>query len=187
VDVEPLTWRQLSRPRRAVVLLACAGASALMLWRVGTRPELSAFLLLGCVGTVLALVDAATLRLPDRLLLPLAAGGAVGLGAAALASDRPHAAVRALLGALLFGGCTLLAAVARPGAFGLGDVKLCCVLGGYLGWLGWSRWITGVGAALALAGVAAAVLLVAGRVRRLDPLPLGPFLVAGTLLAIAAP
>jgi len=67
---------------------------------------------------------------------------------------------------------------------GLGDVKLAPSLGATLGWL--SVGVAGIGlfAAFVLGAVVSIVLLLARRVGRRSAVPFGPFLFAGTALAI---
>jgi leader peptidase (prepilin peptidase) / N-methyltransferase len=64
-------------------------------------------------------------------------------------------------------------------------VKLAAVLGAPLGWLGWPAVLLGAVLPVLLGGVAALALLVTGRIRRDTPVPFGPALVAGFLLAAA--
>jgi prepilin signal peptidase PulO-like enzyme (type II secretory pathway) len=87
--------------------------------------------------------------------------------------------VVAALAAFLF---MLLAHLAYPGGLGLGDVKLALLLGAALGWA--------VGAALMIGLVVAAVaglalILRDGWGARKRPIPLGPFLAVGGLVAAA--
>lgn len=157
--------------------LIATAASALVAWRIGAAPQLPAYLALAVGGTVLAAIDRATLRLPDPLLAALALIGAVNLGIVS-----PAAGLRGLAGAAAYGGCLLAVLLARPAALGLGDVKLAAVLGFHLAWLGWG--------ALLLAAVAghvlAAAYALARRLGRDDAFPLGPHLLAGALVGIAA-
>ncbi|MEU9132304.1 A24 family peptidase [Kitasatospora sp. NPDC048540] len=132
-------------------------------------------------GVVLAFVDARVSRLPDVLTLPLAAGTAV-----LLVLTAPDGAVllRCLFAALVLGGGYLLLALVAP--VGLGDVKLAPTLGALLGWYGWSAVAGGFVLTFLAAAVWAVALLVSGRAGRGDDLPLGPWMLLGTLLAVLA-
>jgi leader peptidase (prepilin peptidase) / N-methyltransferase len=87
------------------------------------------------------------------------------------------------LAALGAGGFLLAAALIRPGAMGLGDVKLAAVLGLYLG--------RGVAAALLVAFVSGSLLGLAliarhGWAARSRTIPFAPFLSLGALAVLAA-
>ncbi|MFD9126882.1 prepilin peptidase [Kitasatospora sp. NPDC059571] len=135
----------------------------------------------GAFGVVLGFVDAAVLRLPDALTLPLALGTAVLLP---LADHRPAVLLRCLLAAaalgLLYGGLALLVPI------GLGDAKLAPSLGAVLALYGWRAVGSGVFCAFLLGGVWGAVLLLTRRAGRGDALPFGPPLLLGALLALLA-
>jgi leader peptidase (prepilin peptidase)/N-methyltransferase len=147
---------------------ADAGSAALFCW-------------VGLFGVVLGFVDAAVLRLPDALTLPLFAGTVVLLP---IADHRPAVLLRCLLAAvalgLLYGGLALLLPI------GLGDAKLAPSLGAVLGLYGWGAVAGGVFAAFLLGGVWGAGLLLTRRAGRGDALPFGPPLLAGALLAVLA-
>jgi leader peptidase (prepilin peptidase) / N-methyltransferase len=127
------------------------------------------------VLVVLAVIDARTRRLPNRIVLP--AAGVVLAAQVAIAPGHALEWVLAALGAFLV---MFLAHLAYPAGLGLGDVKLALLLGAALGWA--------VGAALALGFVAAAVVGLGLLVRggwgaRKRTMPLGPFFAAGGLVA----
>ncbi|WP_200212213.1 prepilin peptidase [Micromonospora coerulea] len=147
-------------------------------------PALPAYLLVGAVGLVLALVDLACLRLPDRLVGAAALGGGLGLAGAALAAGTPARLLGVLAGAgLSFAGYVVLALL--PGSrLGFGDVKLAAALGLPLGWLGWPSLGLGLLLPHLLNGVLVLALLATGRVRRDTALPFGPALLVGAWLAV---
>ncbi|WP_051940023.1 prepilin peptidase [Phaeacidiphilus oryzae] len=130
-----------------------------------------------------AVIDLRERRLPDRLTLPGALGTLVLLGAAGALGDRSGSAVRALIAAGVLGIAFWAVALVAP--MGLGDAKLALTLGAALGWYGWGAVLVGVFVGFLLAGVAGLLLVAAGRARLGDPIPFGPFLVAGTALAVA--
>jgi leader peptidase (prepilin peptidase)/N-methyltransferase len=151
-----------------------AAAGAAVGWRLDP-PALLAWLAVLAVAAPLAAIDLACLRLPDALVAP--AGGAVALVAAA-AGDWPALAA----GALAFAAFAALALLPRS-ALGFGDVKLAGVLGIALGLLGWGALVRGAALSVGAAGIVALGLLACGRARRDTPVPFGPFLLAGALLA----
>jgi leader peptidase (prepilin peptidase)/N-methyltransferase len=129
-----------------------------------------------------AVIDLRERRLPDRLTLPGAFGTLVLLGVAGTLGDRTGSALRALVAAGVLGAAFWLLALAAP--IGLGDAKLALTLGAALGWYGWGAVLAGVFTGFLLAGVAGLLLVAVGRARLGDPIPFGPFLVAGATLAI---
>lgn len=174
-----------SPARVGAVAAVTAATLALIAWRIGPGAALPAFLYLGAVGVALAFIDVATRRLPDPLTLPSYAVGAALLGAAAaVTGDGGARYLHALagMGALLaFYGVQW---VFMPNTIGLGDVKLAGVLGLYLGWLGLDAAVLGVLAIHLLGALYAGVLLATRRADRKAGIPFGPFMLAGTLVAI---
>ena len=142
----------------------------------------------------LAFVDAAVRRLPDRLTGSAYAGtGAFLVLAAAFDLPGPSAAaagghwaslLRAALGGLALAGFYLLILVISPSGMGLGDVKLAASLGTLLAWFGWRVLIAGACAGFLLGGLAGVAVLLSGRATRKQPIPFGPFMIAGAVLAL---
>ncbi|GIF69614.1 prepilin peptidase [Asanoa ishikariensis] len=132
----------------------------------------------------LVLVDLAVHRLPDRLTLPAAAGVVLLLGVAAVPAgfDRWWRAVLAGLAVALFFASTTVV-LGRRG-FGLGDAKLALSCAALLGWFGWGYVLLGLMAGLVASALVSIALLIAGRVRWSSKLPFGPFLIAGTVVAL---
>ncbi len=177
------------RPRAAgigAIVTSSVLALSIMIARFGLSPALPAYGYLAAVGGVLAVTDARQRRLPDRLTLPSypIALALLGLAAAALPGGGRH-----FLGALAGLGVALALFLVQvmiyPDGLGWGDVKLAGILGLYLGWLGLTALAAGLFLGYALAGAAGLALIAAGRASRPTQLPFGPFLLAGTLAAIA--
>jgi leader peptidase (prepilin peptidase) / N-methyltransferase len=165
-----------------VLIVATAVPFGLLTWRIGWKPELSAYCLLAAVGVVAATIDVIEHRLPSLLILP-AYPGLFGLAAAL--QHAAWALARAVLSmAALFAGYLLLAASTR-GGIGAGDVKLAGLIGLALGWRGWFAVMAGslVGFLLGAAAVGL-VLICVRKADRRTPVPLGPALLAGAFLAI---
>ncbi|MFI6267672.1 prepilin peptidase [Micromonospora zamorensis] len=160
----------------AVTLLALVGPSG------GALPALAWWL----GWTIPAVfVDLAVHRLPDRLTLPAAAGTWLLLGVAALDAEPGHW-LRAVIGgagvALFFASTTLL--LGHRG-FGLGDAKLALSVGALLGWYGWPVLLLGLLLAFGLSALVSLALLATRRARWSTHLPFGPFLLLGTVGALA--
>lgn len=149
--------------------------------RVAEGLEAAAFVVFFAGTAVLAVIDARTLRLPNRVLFPVAWTGLALLGASAACSGswprlRVALASAAVLVAVFF-------ALRKASGLGLGDVRLAGLLGLFLGWVGPGAVVAGLVAGTVAGGVFAAVLMVLGTGRR-RLLPYGPFLVLGAWLAV---
>ena len=165
--------------------LLTAAVFVVMAVRFGPSPVLPAFCFLGAVGVALAFIDARYQRLPDALTLLSYPVALVLLGAAALAvPDGGRRFVVALIGLAAAWLLFLIQALIYPAGIGWGDVKLSGVLGLYLGWLGVTALVAGLFLGYVLAAVVGLVLLATRRATRRSQIPFGPFLLAGTLIAI---
>jgi len=171
--------------RRWLAPILAAFAAGSLGWALAARPALAvgAFVVAAIAGVLLALIDLAVHRLPDRIV---GATGAVALAlfiaTAAIDGhwDRP---VRAVLAGLALGTAYLVLALLPGANLGLGDVKLCVVLGLLLGWLGWPAVLLGAVVPHLINGPVALYLLVTRRAGRRTELALGPALLAGALIA----
>jgi leader peptidase (prepilin peptidase) / N-methyltransferase len=159
---------------------------ALRLFREGLGWAIPAYLAVTFVSLVLAVIDATTGLLPNRITYPAFPVVAGLLLLASIGVGDLGRLVRALLAAAAMGVLFLLLALTSPRSMGLGDVKTAPTLGLALGWLSWGSVAVGVVAAFLLGGLAGlAAMLVLGLPRK-SPLPFGPWLVAGALLGVLA-
>ncbi|WP_369133085.1 A24 family peptidase [Modestobacter sp. I12A-02662] len=170
---------------RPALELTTAAVFVLVVLRFGASAELPAFLVLATAAVLLAVVDARHRLLPDRVVLPALAAGAVLLTLAAAATGEWTALLRALLGAAAMFAGFLVLAVLSPSGLGMGDVKLAAVLGLHLGWLGWDAVLVGAVAGFVVQAGGALVLLALRRVRRDSDLPFGPAMLVGAAVAVA--
>jgi leader peptidase (prepilin peptidase) / N-methyltransferase len=151
----------------------------------GWTAALPAWWFLTGVLVVLARVDLAEHRLPDRVLLIGYVGGAGSLTAAALVEGEPGRLARTGLAAVAsFAGMLGLALPVAP-RLGLGDVKLVGLLGGYLGWFGWVEVVTGLAAGFLLGSMVGIWAVVRRRGGWRTEIAFGPALMLGAL-AVAA-
>jgi leader peptidase (prepilin peptidase)/N-methyltransferase len=141
---------------------------------------------LAVCAVALAWIDVAVQRLPDVLTALAYTGTAVLLVLAAATGGHWPDLLRAILGGLALAAAYLALALISRGAIGLGDAKLSASLGTMLAWSGWPALVAGVFAGFLLAAVYGLGLLVSGRATRGQRIPFGPFMVAGTLLALLA-
>lgn len=154
--------------------------------RIGDTADLLAFLVLAAALVALSVVDLEHLLLPNRIVVPLAAGSVTLLGAAALAEEAGDALLRALTCGIGTFAVFSILHLASPRAMGFGDVKLAFVLGLDLGWLGVGEVVLGSVLAFVYGSVVGVVLLVTRIRGRRDHVPFGPFLAAGALTAVLA-
>jgi leader peptidase (prepilin peptidase)/N-methyltransferase len=128
------------------------------------------------VLVVLSAIDFERRILPDKIVLPSAA--VVLAAQIALHPGQSVEWVAASLGASLF---LFLALLAYPQGMGMGDVKLCLLLGAMLGWNVAAGLMLGM-----LAALVPAVLLFArhGAAARKMGIPFGPFLAFGAVVAL---
>lgn len=143
-----------------------------------------AYLWVGGVGVALAAIDIETHRLPDVLTLPSYPVVAALLVIPAVAYDAWSSYLTAVLSALVLFAFYFVLLLIKPGAMGMGDVKLSGVLGLILGWLGWGVLAFGGFLGFLLGGVLGAALMAVGRAGRKSKIPFGPFMLAGALLAV---
>lgn len=184
-----LTSRMLARSRSpapvpstmVAALTALSWLAATLGWLFGTIPSawLPVPLVLTTFAVPLAIADFRYRRLPDVLTLPAYPAIAAALAVAATAS--PGLPLRALLGAMLFGGIHLLVRALSRRSLGAGDVKIAAPAGAVLAAVDWG--------ALPVAAALAAVLTLALQASRRyrDGLPYGPGLLLATCLVAAFP
>jgi leader peptidase (prepilin peptidase)/N-methyltransferase len=161
-----------------LALVAGAGLTVLAILRLGTGPHalLAAWLL--PVLASLAAVDARSRVLPNRIVLPaLLAALAWQL---AFFPGRWAEWIGAGLGA---GFALLLPSLIRPGAIGMGDVKLVVLLGVALGADVVSALTLGL---LAAVPAALFILLRGGAAARHSSFAYGPFLALGAAVVLLA-
>ncbi len=147
---------------------------------------LPAYLYFAAIGMALAAIDLDLKRLPDRIVLPSYPVLGVLLAAAAVAGGDGWRLVRALLAAAALFAFFFALAFAYPDGMGFGDVKLAGLLGLVLGYLSWWAVLIGAFTGFLLGALVGGVLLASGRGGRKTALPFGPFLIAGTLVAVFA-
>jgi leader peptidase (prepilin peptidase) / N-methyltransferase len=161
-------------------------AVTLRLTGAGLGWAVPAYLALAFVCLVLAVIDAATRLLPNRITYPAFPVVAGLLLVASLGLGDLGRLGRGLLAAAAVGGFFLVLALISPRGMGLGDVKLAPTLGLALGWLSWGTVAVGVFAAFLLGGLAGLAGMAALGLSRKSLLPFGPWLVAGALLGVLA-
>jgi leader peptidase (prepilin peptidase)/N-methyltransferase len=182
----PWAERRLGAPavRPPVLEVGTALLFTLVALCLGLAWDLTAFLVLAAVGVLLAVIDLRHRLLPNRVLLPAFAAGAVLLTGAAAATGDWSRLLRAGLGAVVLLAVFLVLALVAPSGLGMGDVKLAGLLGLHLGWLGWTALVLGGAAGFVVQALLALVLLAIRRIGLRSELPFGPAMLLGALFAL---
>ncbi len=164
--------------RYPAVELATAVLVAACFWHFGLSADAVVAAFFCAVLVALSAIDVERRILPDKIVLPSAA-----IVLAAQIALHPDGTLMWVLGALGSALFLFAALLAYPQGMGMGDVKLCLLLGAMLGTLVGVALMVGMLAALVL-GV---VLLVRhGPAARKMAIPFGPFLAFGALVALFA-
>jgi len=178
---------QLDRLSVTCGLLAAAlGAAATLRW--GWSLMTPAYAVLFGVLVVVAVIDTAHSRIPDRITFPATAVAAVLVLAATCWSGRFDRLAAAVLGGLSMWGGLGVAHLVSPRGLGRGDVKLGAVLGIAIGWAAGTA-AAAVRASLfafllaSLVGTAVGLVLLVRRGRS-EPYPFGPALIAGAVVVM---
>jgi leader peptidase (prepilin peptidase) / N-methyltransferase len=161
-----------------------AALFAALAWRIGAHAELLADSWIAAIGVPLAATDIAVHRLPNRLVLPSYPIVIALLGLAALLGHNPASLLRALAGMLILSTLYAVPYYLLPDAIAGGDVKLAGLLGLSLGWASWSALLTGTFLGWTLAAISRLALRATHTVDRDTPIPLGAFLVTGSLATL---
>ena len=141
----------------------------------GITPAAGVYLVMTAILLVAALIDLVYFYIPNRLVL---LGLITGILLTLFFVDRTFTSLA--LGCLMGGVPMLGVYIVSQGGMGAGDVKLSTMLGVFLGWR-----LTLVALFLGfLSGaVVGTTLLATGRNARKDPIPFGPFLAFGAIVA----
>ena len=166
-------------PLRGRPLIVAAGlwAALLPLCAMHARSPLHFLLLAGfsSVLVMLAVCDATTMLLPNRLTYPAA------IAALALGWAWPSHGFAATIAGGLAGYAIMFALFAFVPGFGAGDVKLCALIGLLAGW---PLVLTALTLGVFCNGLGGLALLVSGRAGRRSVMPYGPGLILGALLVL---
>jgi len=147
-----------------------------LFWRFGVTVALAKYLFLSAVLITATFIDLQHYLIPDSLVITALLGGIV-LGTAVA----DVSLVSALVGAAVTGGFLFLVAVLSGGGMGGGDIKLAFVTGLFLGW---PLAPLGLFIGICLGGLLAVVLLAFRIKGRKDPIPFGPFIALGSIIAL---
>jgi leader peptidase (prepilin peptidase)/N-methyltransferase len=163
----------------AAVLFAAVGA------RFGADWALPAYLVLAACLLTVSAIDLVHFRIPNLIVYPtLFVTIPIFFLAAATADGDWHTLREAALGGAGAWLALLVIHLISPRGMGFGDVRLAAVIGIHAGWLGLDHVVLAVFLGFLVAAVVGVALLASGRRGRRDPVPFGPFLATGALIAV---
>ncbi len=168
------------------LIIEIANATLFVLFglRFGADLVLISFCIMAAALVALVWIDLHTFRLPREITYVAIVMSAPVLVAAALVNDEPERIWQAAFGAgiaLVIMGVIYLAS---RGGMGDGDVRLAPLLGMHLGYLNPGIVPVGLFWGFVLGAVIGVIAMAVGSAGRKTALPFGPFLAAGTVLAV---
>jgi leader peptidase (prepilin peptidase)/N-methyltransferase len=174
------------RGRDRLVVLATVALSAAMGARFYDSWALPGFLLFAAALLAVSVIDLDLFRIPNRIIYPTLLASVPLLALAGLL-DADWASFRqALIGGAMGFGFLLVVHLINPRGMGFGDVKLAALLGLYLGWITLGHVPLGLFLGFAMGAIIGVGLMLTRRKSRRDPIPFGPFLAAGAIIAVLA-
>ncbi|HLN06949.1 MAG TPA: prepilin peptidase [Acidimicrobiales bacterium] len=171
-------------PRDALLELGTGALFVLLAWRTPSVWALPAYCVLGASLVAISAIDVEHMRIPSILVYATALLGAPLLVIASAGTHRWSPLLSAVIGGAAAFVAFFALFEAVPKGMGFGDVRLAGLCGAYLGWIGYRVVIVGFLLSFILAGVPALVLLAMRKVERRTQIPFGPFLAAGTMIAV---
>jgi leader peptidase (prepilin peptidase)/N-methyltransferase len=164
--------------RYPLVELFCGLLYVFLYYHFGFTVKGVVFIFLTTALLIISFIDLAHKIVPDAITLP---GILVGLFTSLTLTSTSVGLVNGILGLCLGGGLFLLIALVSPGGMGIGDVKLIAMIGAFLGWQ--EVLVTILSSAMIGALVGVSLILLKKKGRK-DPIPFGPFLAIGALIAM---
>jgi leader peptidase (prepilin peptidase)/N-methyltransferase len=163
---------QATIPRRVPLVELGTGLLFLLLWHhYGLSLQLAQAVVFTCVFIIVSVTDLEHRLIPNLVIYPAMV---IALLFALLDSD--PGIISALSGGAIAMGFPLLLLLLIPGSIGMGDVKLCALVGLIVGF---PLVFVALFISFVLAGTVSAALLVLGMKKRGEFVPLAPFLATG--------
>lgn len=170
---------------RLVIVATCALFAGAAL-RFDAGWEVPAYLVFFTCLVAITVIDFQLQIIPNRIVYPTIFASVPLLALAAVARGDWDRFGQALLGATLAWLALLALHLISPAGMGFGDVRLAFVLGLFLGWIDLGHVVTGLFLGVLLIAVVGIVLAVL-RLRSIqEHIAFGPFLAAGSTVAVFA-
>ena len=168
-------------PRYPLVEALTGALSGYIAWRFGFTWTTAAALVFAWSMIALAFIDLDTFYLPDDITLPLAWAGLL-VNLPGVFATLPSAVIGAAAGYLVLWAVywAYKLATGREG-MGYGDFKLLAAIGA---WLGWKMLPVAILVSSFVGAVVGIALIVIARRGRHVPIPFGPYLALGGLVAL---
>ncbi|MGE0881448.1 MAG: A24 family peptidase [Acidimicrobiia bacterium] len=170
--------------RYPIVEAVTAGLWAAAALRFGAHVETLTYLILFAALVMLSAIDLDVHRLPIAVVRPAMAACGAALLASSAVDNRWDDLVRAAIGAGVGFGFLFLIRTVKPKAMGYGDVRRALLLGVMLGYQGLGYVALGLFAGFAFGAVGGVALIVAKRGSFGRKMAFGPYLAAGTIVAL---
>lgn len=181
----------LISPRYPLVEVATGILFLWVFWTFGLSEQTLGYWIFLSWLLALSLIDLDTMMLPNQLtqsglvvglVFRAIAGLLPGFSSASLADQLIAGIVGAVLGIWLLDMITFLGSIALGQvAMGGGDAKLAAMIGA---WLGWKLSLVALFLACAVGGGVGGGAIALGWLNRRQPIPFGPFLALGAVLAV---
>lgn len=152
--------------------------------RFGLDWVLPAYLVFFASLVAITFIDLEHYIIPNRVLYPTLFIALPLLVLAAALQDQWSNLERALIGAVLAWAFFLVLHLVSPRGMGFGDVRLSFLLGLFLGWIDLRHVFLGVFFGFLLGSIVGLALMALRRRGRKDHIPFGPFLAAGSVIAV---
>jgi leader peptidase (prepilin peptidase)/N-methyltransferase len=167
-----------------VIELATATLFVLFGLRFGADPVLPAFCILAAALVALVWIDLRERRLPREITYTAFVLSSIVIVIAGLVDDQPERIWQAAFGAGLALTIMGLIYLGARGGMGDGDVRLAPLLGLHLGYLNPGIVPVGLFYGYLIGAVVGVAAMALGSAGRKTTLPFGPFLAAGTVVAV---
>ena len=147
-------------------------------------PYLIAWILFAPLSVALSAIDLQTFRLPNSLVLAATISTLIFIVLNSVFIGSWNEFKTAIIAAFSSSFFFWIVRLLSRGGMGLGDVKLAFPIGLLLGYLGWEHAVLGLFVAFLLGAIVGIALIVFRGASRKTPLPFGPFMLAGSWLAL---
>ena len=171
-------------PEPLIIEIANASIFVAFGLKFGADPVLPAFCIMGAALVALVWIDLHEFRLPREITYTAIALSTPVIVVAAIVNDEPERIWQAALGAGIALAIMGLIYIASRGGMGDGDVRLAPLLGMHLGYLTPGIVPVGLFFGFLIGAVVGVLAMAIGKAGRKTALPFGPFLAAGTVLAV---
>ena len=182
----PTLRSQTRSVRQLLVIAATVALFAGTAVRFGADWVVPAYLVFFVCLVSVSVIDSKLQIIPNHIVYPTIFASIPLLALAALAGGEWGRFGHALVGATLAWLALLLIHLISPAGMGFGDVRLSFVLGLFLGWISLTHVLTGLFLGVLLISVVGLVLAALRQKSLQEHIAFGPFLAAGSILAVFA-